>query len=377
MRLLTVNTGSSSVRLAVFDVQDGSPTQRARQHFANTQSDPVGILRRFLTEHSIKQIALVAHRVVHGGSQLTEACRLDADVENEILRLAPLAPLHNPLALHWIEACRTVFGDAIEQVVVFDTAFYSSLPDVAKTYALPLTLCAQHSIRRYGFHGLAHEAMWRRWKAVRPDLPAGGRIISLQLGSGCSITATCNGQAIDTSMGFSPLEGLVMASRCGDIDAGLVLFLQRSTGRTLDQVEMLLQNESGLRGLAGESDMRVLLASAKPEAQLAVDIYCYRARKYIGAYLAALGGADAILFGGGVGENAPLVRSKIMTGLVWAGIALNTAANCAAVGSETRISNRLSETEIWIIPVDEAQILAQHALAVLSTPETIPAQEIT
>jgi acetate kinase len=374
--VLTVNTGSSSVRLAAFAPDGGSLSLRASGHFPGERNEPAVMLRAFLRDHGVEAVAAVAHRVVHGGARLTAPCRIDDTVAAEIERLAPLAPLHNPRALEWIRACRALFGAETAQVAVFDTAFYAALPEVAATYALPRALCARHGIRRYGFHGIAHQAMWRRWCELRPDLRAGGRVISLQLGAGCSITAIREGQAVDTSMGFSPLEGLVMATRSGDVDPGLLLFLQHAEGLTPERMEGLLNEESGLLGLSGVSgDMRALLDADDAGARLAVDVYCYRARKYIGAYLAALGGADAILFGGGVGEHAPEVRAQILTGLDGLGIVLDADANRAAVGAERCISHPSSAAGMWVIPVDEAVILAQAALAVTAAPEAVGVQE--
>ncbi len=370
MTVMTVNTGSSSVRLATFARAGASLLQRASAHFSGARHDPAEILRAFRKEHGIGDIAAVAHRVVHGGVRLTAPSRITAAVEAEIERLAPLAPLHNPRALEWIRACRALFGADIPQVAVFDTAFYADLPEVAATYALPRALSRKHGIRRYGFHGLAHQAMWRRWRALRPEVAdaavAGGdRVISLQLGAGCSITAIRDGRAVDTSMGFSPLEGLVMATRAGDVDAGALAFLARAEGLSLDRLERLLNEESGLLGLSGRSgDMRTLLETNDEDARLAVAVYCYRARKYIGAYLAALGGADAILFGGGVGEHAPAVRANMLAGLESLGIVLDADANRAAVGTEMRISGRTSKPEVWVVPVDEAAMLAQAAIDV-------------
>jgi acetate kinase len=269
-----------------------------------------------------------------------------------------------------------LFGVETAQVAVFDTAFYATLPKVAATYALPRALAAKHGIKRYGFHGIAHQAMWRRWVELRPRARQGGCAISLQLGAGCSITAIRDGRAADTSMGFSPLEGLVMATRPGDVDPGALTFLARAEGLSLDRLERLLNEEAGLLGMSGTSgDMRTLLEADDEDARLAVDVYCYRTRKYIGAYLAALGGAEAILFGGGVGEHAPLVRAKILAGLGWLGIVLDPDANRAAVGTEMCISHRSSKVELWVIPVDEAAILAQAALTVMATHEAISVRE--
>jgi acetate kinase len=376
MIVLTVNAGSSSVRIAAFAPEGESLSRRAGEHFSGDRNDPAEILRAFLKDHGIEEVAVVAHRIVHGGAHLTAPCRIDAAVEAKIERLAPLAPLHNPRALEWIRACRALFGVETAQVAVFDTAFYATLPKVAATYALPRALAAKHGIKRYGFHGIAHQAMWRRWVELRPRARQGGCAISLQLGAGCSITAIRDGRAADTSMGFSPLEGLVMATRPGDVDPGALTFLARAEGLSLDRLERLLNEEAGLLGMSGTSgDMRTLLEADDEDARLAVDVYCYRARKYIGAYLAALGGAEAILFGGGVGEHAPLVRAKILAGLGWLGIVLDPDANRAAVGTEMCISHRSSKVELWVIPVDEAAILAQAALTVMATHEAISVRE--
>ncbi|MDP1645378.1 MAG: acetate/propionate family kinase [Thiobacillus sp.] len=373
--VLTVNTGNSSVRLAAFASQGESLSRGASGHFPGDLK-PAAMLRAFLKGHGIEAVAAVAHRVVHGGARLTAPCRIDAAVEAEIERLVPLAPLHNPRALEWIRACRALFGAETTQVAVFDTAFYAALPEVAATYALPRALCVRHGIRRYGFHGLAHQAMWRRWRELRPDIRAGGRVISLQLGAGCSVTAIRDGQVVDTSIGFSPLEGLVMATRPGDVDPGALTFLARAEGLSLDQIERLLNEEASLFGLSGVSgDMHALLDTDDADARLAVEVYCYRARKYIGAYLAALGGAEAILFGGGVGEHAPRVRAKILGGLEWLGIVPDPEANRTAVGTERCISHRGSATALWAIPVDEAVPLAQAALAVMATHAAFGLQE--
>lgn len=368
MTVLAVNSGSSSLRLAAF-VEDGESLARlGTRHFRNEKCDLVQVLRKFLRDHEIADVSVVAHRVVHGGERLTAPVRIDGAIESEIERVARLAPLHNPRALEWMRACRGVFGAKIPQVAVFDTAFYSTLPEVAATYALPRALCARHGIRRFGFHGLAHEALWRRWCEIRPPARRGDGAISLQLGAGCSITAVRDGLPVDTSMGFSPLEGLVMATRPGDLDSGALIHLARAEGLSLERIEQLLNEEAGLLGLSGMSgDMQILLESEEPASRLAVELYCYRARKYIGAYLAALEGAEAILFGGGVGEHAPLVRAKILSRLARLGIVLDPVANRTAVGREMRISHRSSEVEVWVIPVDEAVVLAQSALAVMAS----------
>ncbi len=375
MTVMTVNAGSSSVRLAAFAPRGESLTRRASGHFPDVRYNLAEILRTFLKDHGIEEVAIVAHRIVHGGSHFTAPCVLDDRVEAEIERLILLAPLHNPRALEWIRACRVIFGADVPQVAVFDTAFYADLPEAARTYAIPHDLAHKHGLRRYGFHGIAHRALWRRWRALRPEVPEGGRVISAQLGAGCSMTAVERAAPRDTSMGFSPLEGLMMATRGGDMDPGVITYLQRREVFSPEVVERLLYYNCGLQGVAGESDMRRLLAREDAEARLAVEMYCHRARKYLGAYLAVLGGADAILFGGGVGENAPFVRGKILANMEWAGVALDAQANRAAVGTEARISRPESRTEIWVIPVDEAAILAQEAAAVVRPAEATSRKE--
>lgn len=375
MDVLTVNAGSSSIRLATFAAQERGGLVETRRATLNAGAEPRSELRMFLRDHHADDIAVVAHRIVHGGPRLTQPCVIDSGVTAEIERLAPLAPLHNPIALRWIAVCEDVLGTSVPQVAAFDTAFHAGMPQVGSTYALPRRLRDTHGLRRYGFHGLAHEAMWRRWRALRPTLKDGGRAISLQLGGGCSITAVRHGQAIDTSMGFTPLEGLVMSTRAGDVDSGLLTFLQRAEALTPASLEHLVTHESGLLGLAGDGDMRALLARNDAEACLAVDVYCYRARKYIGAYLTVLGGVDAILFGGGVGEHAPPIRAKILGELEWLGIALDEAINRNAVGGEARISRGDSPVEVWVIAVDEAQVLARAALVLAPAKGTSSARK--
>lgn len=368
--ILTINNGSSSMRLALFEwhAQDGVRLLAAAQH-ARDDNDPQAMLQHFLEANGVARPSMVAHRVVHGGEYFSASCLLDAAAEREIERLALLAPLHNPVALAWIRAARTLLGAGVPQVGVFDTAFYASLPVLARTYAIPADLARKHALRRYGFHGLAHQSMARHWRQLHPAGAA--RVISLQLGAGCSITASLGGKPLDTSMGFSPLEGLMMATRSGDIDAGLVTFLQRQEGLTPQQTETLLNQHAGLLGVSGISaDMAKLLESDDPKATLAVDLYCYRARKYVGAYLAVLGGADAVVFGGGVGENAPAIRARILAGLEWAGLAIDAEANAAATGTQARISRSDSPIEVWVLPVNEAVILAEQAVAVVQKKET-------
>ena len=369
MMILTINTGSSSVRLAVFDHDGDIPTEVASERFdlfSPSSDDPQAVLRKFMETHGFGTFGAAAHRVVHGGRNLAESRLIDDQVEQEIDRLASLAPLHNPVSLRWICATREMLG-GVPQVAVFDTAFFAALPEIARTYAIPHELAEEQGLWRYGFHGLAHQAMWLGWRKLKPDASQKGRIVSLQLGSGCSITATANGAPRDTSMGFSPLEGLLMATRSGDIDASLITFLQRKKNLTPGQLDELLYEQSGLLGVSGISaDIRQLLDSSDARARLAVDLYCYRARKYLGAYLAVLNGADAIIFGGGVGENIAVVRAKILDGMKWCGIELDQKKNEDHQPREIScISSQASEVQVWVIPVNEAVLLAQEAARVL------------
>jgi acetate kinase len=367
--LITVNVGSSSVRLDAFDLDAFALNVPGRLRLArhkydrSTDEQPANVLSRFVAEGGLSGPAAVAHRVVHGGRSMTHTQIVKDMAAME--HLGKLAPLHNPMALTWLRAARSVFGTQTPQIAVFDTAFFAELPAVASHYALPPDLAEASGIRRYGFHGLAHAYMGRRWTQLAPNPEAATRLISLQLGGGCSITATANGRPLDTSMGFSPLEGLVMATRCGDLDPSVVLHLLREGGMSVAAVDRLLNGGSGLLGMAESADLRDLLARTDAPARLAVDLYCYRIRKYVGAFFAVLGGADAIVFGGGVGENAPAIRYRVLAEMAWCGVRLDDAANEATVGTETCISASESTVQIWVVPVDEAAMLADEAVGLL------------
>jgi acetate kinase len=269
------------------------------------------------------------------------------------------------VAIRWIDAARSVCGAGVTHVAAFDTAFFAALPRAAAEYALPPDLGVELGIRRYGFHGLAHEAMWRRWCELEPKLQWGGKLITLQLGGGCSMAAIDEGRPRDTSMGFSPLEGLVMATRSGDVDAAVVPYLERRLGVSGDRVLEILNERAGLAGVAGSTaDPQALLDAGSERSSLAIELYCYRARKYLGAYLAVLAGCDGVAFGGGVGEHVPEVRARILSGLEWAGIELDRAANEATRGSESRISTPRSRVTVRVIPVDEELLMVRAALTV-------------
>lgn len=364
MSAVTVNSGSTSVKLALYDISTGVPVQLAAQHHSGHDLEATDLLRSF--EARLQQAPqVISHRIVHGGTRFTRPTRLTPDVISAVEALSPLAPLHNPVALRWVAASREVWPQAL-QVAVFDTAFFAGLPRVAAEYAVAPHLGTERRVRRYGFHGLAHEAMWNAWSMLYPTLPCGGRLITLQLGGGCSIAAIDQGRPVDTSMGFSPLEGLVMATRSGDLDAAIVPYLQNELALSAEQIVELLNTQSGLKGLSGtDADPETLMADPSPSRQFAAELYCYRIRKYVGAYLAVLGGCDGIVFGGGVGEHAPQVRARALLGLAWAGIVLDVARNQAARGGAARIDDPSGAVRVHVAAVDEELVLARGALTLL------------
>lgn len=319
---------------------------------------------------SIGQIDAVGHRVVHGGERFRESVLIDADVQRAIAENSALAPLHNPHNLRGIEAATELLGDAVPQVAVFDTAFHATLPEHAFLYAIPYELYDRHRVRRYGFHGTSHRFVAERYPSLAGAALDSTRLISLHLGNGCSACAIAGGRSVDTSMGLTPLEGLVMGTRSGDIDPAIFEFISRTAGLDAAAVDSLLNRESGLLGISGRTnDMRILLEEAEkhgdPRAALAIAIFAYRARKYIGAYLAALGGADAIIFTGGIGENAAPVRAMICEGLEWAGVAIDSTLNEAmAARAEGPISTPESTLAAWVIPTDEELLIARDTVRV-------------
>ncbi|MDQ5826197.1 MAG: acetate kinase [Chloroflexota bacterium] len=311
------------------------------------------------------EIGAIGHRVVQGGGLFTQPTLITEGVLSDIEGLNELAPLHNPAAVAGIRAALEAFGSDTPNYAVFDTAFHSTLPEHAYTYALPHELAERHRIRRYGFHGTAHEYMLLEYSHARGIPPSEANIITLQLGNGCSAAAIKGGRSVDTSMGFTPLEGLVMGTRSGDLDPEIVGYLAEKEGVEVAQVEDWLNKRSGLLGVSGRtSDMRDLLAAMETDARakLAVEIFCYRARKYLGAYMAALGGADGLVFGGGIGENAPLIRDRICEDLAWCGLELDAARNAAVVGNAGVISSEASRVLVYVVPVDESLLIARHVV---------------
>ncbi len=323
----------------------------------------------------VGEIDAVGHRVVHGGERFTRSALIDADVLREIEDMIDLAPLHNPHNLRGVAAARAALGAGVPQVAVFDTAFHQTLPDYAYLYAIPYQLYRRHRVRRYGFHGTSHRYVSWRYRRLTGLEKADTHLVTLHLGNGCSACAIRAGQSVDTSMGFTPLEGLVMGTRSGDLDPAILDYIASKEGLSLPEVELYLNKQSGLLGVSGlTNDMRELLAEAEEHddrrARLAVELFAYRARKYVGAYLAALGGARAVVFAGGIGENSPAVRERICRGLEWAGLELDPAKNAAAVnGGEGRISVDGARLEAWVIPTDEELLIARDTYRVVDRVE--------
>lgn len=319
---------------------------------------------------STADVNAVGHRVVHGGELFKESTLIDDRVLKGIEDCIDLAPLHNPNNVKGVLAARDVFGKALPQVAVFDTSFHHSIPERAHLYAVPYHLYRRHRIRRYGFHGTSHRYVAFRYRALRKLTREQTNIISLHLGNGCSAAAIKGGQPVDTSMGMTPLEGLVMGTRSGDLDPAIVGVIARKEGLSASEVDTLLNTQSGLLGISGlTNDMRELQAELKEHddrrVRLAVEIFCYRARKYVGAYLAAMGGADAVVFTGGIGENSPDVRARICSEMEWAGLHVDAQKNQETVGREGLITTQDSRLLAYAIPTDEELLIARDTVRVI------------
>jgi acetate kinase len=373
MRVLVLNAGSSSLKFRLSRFESPHAVGREilrgvieRIGVAGGQTDHGEAVRRVVervqTVPDASSVEAVGHRVVHGGRSFVRPTVIDDQVVAAIEALEDLAPLHNRPSLAAIRACRQVLGPEVPMVAVFDTAFHAALPEHAYRYAIPYELAERHGVRRFGFHGTSYRYVVERYRELaRPS--DGARLVVFHLGNGCSAAAIRDGASIDTSMGFTPLEGLVMGTRAGDLDAALVGYLVRKEDVDAAEVERWLNERSGLLGLSGVSaDMRDLLAGEQldPRARLAVEIFCYRARKYLGAYLAALGGADAVVFTGGIGEHWPPVRARICAGMEWCGLRLDEARNARVIGSEGCISTATSRIGVFVIPTDEEAIIARE-----------------
>ena len=368
---------------AVIDFQAGSgPRSRrvmpVRDHRQATET----VLQWLISDDSdipvrgLDEIEAVGHRVVHGGEQFTHSVLIDDGVLRGIEETIDLAPLHNPHNLKGIQAARLALGPGIPQVAVFDTSFHATLPEHAYLYAIPYSLYRRHKVRRYGFHGTSHRYVAYRYRKLTGIAREQTRLITLHLGNGCSACAIVGGDSVDTSMGFTPLEGLVMGTRSGDLDPAILEFISAKEGLSIAEVDTLLNKQSGLLGISGLThDMRDLLAEerehADRRARLAIEIFCYRLRKYIGGYLAAMGGADAIVFSGGIGENSAEIRARVVQGMAWAGLELDAAANArTTAGTEGRISINGARLAAWVIPTDEELLVARDTVRIVSGMET-------
>ncbi len=316
---------------------------------------------------SAADIHAVGHRVVHGGEMFSESAVITDEVLKGIEDCIDLAPLHNPNNIKCIQAARKMFGPKVPQVAVFDTAFHHSLPEQAFLYAVPYHLYRRHHIRRYGFHGTSHRYVAFRYRYLNKLTRDQTHVITLHLGNGCSAAAIRKGYPVDTSMGMTPLEGLVMGTRSGDVDPAIVNVIATKEGLSTHEVEALLNTQSGLLGISGlTNDMRVLEQELKEHedrrVRVAIEVFCSRAKKYIGAYLACMGGADAVVFTGGIGENSPDIRERICDGLDWFGLKLDETKNEEAIGKEERISTDDSKLHAYVIPTDEELLIARDTV---------------
>ena len=319
---------------------------------------------------SSADIHAVGHRVVHGGEMFAESALIDDKVLQGIEDCIDLAPLHNPNNIKGILAARELLGKDVPQVAVFDTSFHHSIPEQAYLYAIPYHLYRRHRIRRYGFHGTSHRYVAFRYRAIRALTRDQTNIITLHLGNGCSAAAIKGGNSVDTSMGMTPLEGLVMGTRSGDLDPAIVNLVATKEGMSGSEVDTLLNTQSGLLGISGlTNDMRILQSELKENddrrVELAIDVFCYRARKYIGSFLACMGGADAVVFTGGIGENSPEIRARICQGMEWAGLKFDAARNQQTVAREGMISAEDSKLLAYAIPTDEELLIARDTVRVI------------
>jgi acetate kinase len=388
MKILVVNCGSSSVKCQLFEMAPERVVARVRVENLGASDtfvsyeDADGRCRRFDAEISDHQTALetvlellghpevdgVGHRIVHGGERLTASMAMTDEVLEAIHDCIELAPLHNPAHLRGYHAAEALLPGATH-VAVFDTAFHQTIPPEAYVYGLPYDFYTQYKIRRYGFHGTSHRYVSGRYAELAGRRLEDCRVITCHLGNGCSICAIDHGRSVDTSMGFTPLEGLLMGTRSGDIDPAAVFFLMLHEGLGAQEAEALLNWRSGLLGISGISnDMRTLLDHCRagaPRARLAVDAFCYRIKKYIGAYYAVLDGCDAVIFTGGIGENAAEVRTQCCRSLEALGIGIDAEKNAAARAVEADISAPGARTRVWVVPTNEELLIARDTAEVI------------
>jgi acetate kinase len=356
-----IGTDEATLKVTVPPHPTRSTTEEILDHQAGL-TRAMAALKESDVLADISQIQAVGHRVVHGGEHFAASVIIDGEVEEEIRNCADLAPLHNPHNLRGYYVTRKAMPQ-VPQVAVFDTAFHQSVPPRAHIYGLPYSYYRRYHIRRYGFHGTSHRYVASRFRKIFSKVREEANLITAHLGNGCSITAIRKGQSIDTSMGFTPQEGLLMGSRCGDIDPAALLYIMSKDELTLHDMSTLLNKFCGLYGISGQSnDMRDLtLASARgdEQAKLAIEVFCYRLKKYIGAYAAALGHVDGLVFTAGIGENSPVIRALTCEGLDELGIQIDEARNAAIVGKEGEISADASRVRVMVIPTNEELLIAR------------------
>lgn len=399
MRILVINTGSSSIKYRLFDLSDAvtlaagvlEGVGESSSRLTHRARAPGGDLVESITDVSTAthrrglenvidaligsgvirdtaELAGVGHRVVHGGPLFKAPTLIDDRVIATIKRVQSLAPMHNPNNLTGIEVFRKLCND-VPQVAVFDTAFHQTMPPHASYYALPYDLCEEHHVRRYGFHGTSHAYVAKEAATILSRPLEELNLITLHLGNGASATAILRGQSVDTSMGMTPLEGLMMGTRSGDIDPALPFYVSRVAGMSREAVEALLNEESGLRGICGQNDMREihkLRESGDVRATLAIEMYVYRIKKYIGAYLAALGRVDALVFTGGIGENDAWIRARVCAGLEGLGIEIDPTNNSRAPSASFELHRSGSAVAILVIQTNEELEIARQTAAVVS-----------
>ncbi len=319
----------------------------------------------------LEDIHAIGHRVVHGGERFKASTRIDNEVIQGIEDCIDIAPLHNPANLKGIYAAREIFGPSIPQVAIFDTAFHSTMPQSSYLYGIPYQIYRRYKIRKYGFHGTSHRYIAYRYRFLEGVDREHTNIITLHLGNGASACAIKNGESFDTSMGFTPLEGLMMGTRCGDVDPAIIEYIMHKEGATIDEVMSILNKRSGILGISGlTNDMRDLIEEIEEykdrRAELALEMFAQRVKKYIGAYIAEMNGVDGICFSAGIGENSPIVRSKILSNMEFFGVRLDEKKNAQAVGGkEMKISADDSDINVYVIPTNEELVFARDTVRVI------------
>lgn len=396
MKILVLNSGSSSIKYQLFNMEDESVLARGiverigiedsfLEHEVNgdevvieedipNHSKGISLVVDALLDdnhgvlESMDEINAVGHRVVHGGEKFADSVKITDEVVEQMEDVSDLAPLHNPPNIAGIKVCQELMPDK-PQVGVFDTAFHQSMPAEAYTYALPYEYYEKYGVRRYGFHGTSHRFVAKQAAEMMDKNYSDSKIITCHLGNGASVAAVKNGKSIDTSMGLTPLEGLVMGTRCGDIDPAIVPFLQEKEDLSSKEIDNIMNKESGLLGISGVSndsrDIQEAAAEGNQRAQLAADVFNYRVKKYIGAYTAAMGGVDAIVFTAGIGENAIEIREGILDGLEYLGFELDEESNNSR-GKEVEISQPGSKTKVFVIPTNEELVIARDTAEILA-----------